>query len=156
MSNNKRKPLTEEHKAKLREKALERKNVAKELKTEETIDLSNTKAENKPIKGLGDVVEKITKFFGIEPCDKCIKRKEKMNTFEFLRLMDTPTYDEVEMLKRTVVSKVLLEEDKKDFFAMYNRLFKRNVKVCNCPGVILGMVETLNEFIDINIDPSED
>jgi hypothetical protein len=155
MSNNKRKPMSQETKDKLRQKAMERKNSAKEIKTEENIDISNTTPTDKPIKGLGDVVEKITKFFGIEPCDKCIKRKEKMNTFEFLRLIDTPTYDEVEMLRRTVLSKTLLEEDKKPFFEMYNRLFKRNVKVCNCPGVILGMVETLQEFIDINTDPSE-
>jgi hypothetical protein len=155
MSNKKRQPLTEEHKEKLRQKALERKNSAKEIKTEENIDISNIEATNKPIKGLGDAIEKITKFIGIEPCEKCLKRKELANQFEFLKLKDTPTYDEVEMLKVITQTKSVTQEQKQPLFEMYNRLFSKKLRVCNCPGTIKGMIETLNEFIDINIDPSE-
>ena len=30
-------------------------------------------------KGLGDVIEAITKKFGIKPCPSCLKRKKKLN-----------------------------------------------------------------------------
>jgi len=150
-----RKPMSEATKEKLRQKALERKLGQKELKTEEAIDISNIEVvDSKPIKGLGDVVEKITKFFGIEPCGECIKRKEWMNQFQFFKLRTEPTFDDVALLRRVTISKKVEQEDKQNLFSMYNRLFATNLRVCNCPGTILGMVETLNEFIDINKLPS--
>tara|TARA_R110000868_G_scaffold102972_1_gene283628 strand:- start:489 stop:818 length:330 start_codon:yes stop_codon:yes gene_type:complete len=33
----------------------------------------------KKIKGLGDVIAKVTEAVGIEPCDGCNQRKEKLN-----------------------------------------------------------------------------
>lgn len=152
---NKRKPMSEDTKAKLRQKAQERKSGQKELKTEEAIDISSIEVvDSKPVKGFGDVVEKITKFFGIETCEKCIKRRDWMNQFQFFKLKSDPTFDDVALLKRVTLSKKVEQEDKQDFFEMYNRLFSQNLRVCNCPGTVAGMVETLNEFIDINKIPS--
>lgn len=40
----------------------------------------------KQIKGAGDIVAKITKFVGIEPCEACNRRREKWNTMFPIRV----------------------------------------------------------------------
>jgi hypothetical protein len=60
------------------------------------------KRTKKPIQGVGDVIEKITTFLGVQPCDKCKERKEDYN-FNFpirlYRSMRLPTEQEYKEYK---------------------------------------------------------
>jgi hypothetical protein len=40
----------------------------------------NWYTEHKKSKGLGDTIEKITQFFGVESCDACKLRRDFLNT----------------------------------------------------------------------------
>jgi hypothetical protein len=48
------------------------------------------------MQGLGDLVAKVTTFFGIEPCEACLERKRKLN--ELFPFILPPTDKELEFL----------------------------------------------------------
>lgn len=44
-----------------------------------SLDFILKNVNGKPMRGLGDVVEKVTKSVGVKPCSSCKKRKEEWN-----------------------------------------------------------------------------
>lgn len=42
-------------------------------------DLRDVPREKKRIRGLGDVIHRVTSFLGIKHCSECEKRRERMN-----------------------------------------------------------------------------
>jgi hypothetical protein len=42
-------------------------------------DLRDVPRENQRIRGLGDVIHRVTSFLGFKHCSECEKRRERMN-----------------------------------------------------------------------------
>lgn len=119
----------------------------------EEIDLTskeNQSDQTLPTSGLGDVIAKVTTALGIEPCEGCEKRKQSLNSaFHWLRTSREYTDEEITFI-RTVESKSSMTNDEANFlFALYNQIFPspRRLERCNCPGLILKIIQRLSDFI---------
>jgi hypothetical protein len=102
------------------------------------------------ITGAGDVIAKVTKLFGIEPCDECIKRRDEINSWSTMQIFYTPTYDEIKFLKGVRDEKILRSEFKTKFFTLYNTTFKKSIKECNCAGTVLSMVQNFDKHFKLD------
>lgn len=115
---------------------------------------------NKEEVGLGTMVEKVTKFFGIQPCESCNKRKDALNTFKLFPHLrkDIRELNSEELQLMVIVNKkALIENDNVNaLFKLYNDLFKTNLKRCNCPGLVKTMIERINVIINIQNDNLQD
>jgi len=86
-------------------------------------------AKKRKIKGAGDVIEAVTKFIGIQPCEKCKKRKEDYN-FQFpirlhqsMRLPTEQEYNEYKEFQQTRTL-TLSNEKRKWLCKIYADIFK--------------------------------
>lgn len=106
--------------------------MAKKKKTEEST----------PIEGLGDVVKTITNFLGFETCDDCEQRRQKLNKmFPFLKKnAGEITQEEIIYLR---ASKEINKIDTGRLTKIYNRVYKTNVKPCNCPATMRDLLDKL-------------
>lgn len=115
-------------------------------KKEKPIDLSNE--QEAPVMGVGDLIKKITSFMGIEPCDECERRKEKLNSmFSFLkRTKRDLTSTEVEMIKGIIKTNKV--ENSGEIFRIYNEVFGLHTQPCQCVGIIKDIVFKLGRVIE--------
>ena len=99
-----------------------------------------------PIQGAGDIVGRMTDFFGIKKCVGCKNRENDWNKmFPFLKPKRELTEEEIEIVERvTIESKFIDKEDKDNFFNIYNEVFNSKIQRCDCPGLIKTMLERLN------------
>lgn len=96
-----------------------------------------------PIEGLGDVIKKITNFIGIETCDSCEERRKKLNKlFPYTKTYTIETTD-IDFIKRIKSNNLISYEDKIHLFSVYNRVFRKNVAICNCSGLVYDMIDKL-------------
>lgn len=105
-------------------------------------------ARPKKIKGIGDVIAAGTSALGIEPCDGCNKRKEKLNQLfpfgieEFSDIEKEYLGTFFESNKETLDSK-----DQKQILDIYFRVFRvKPFDPCiNCSGVWKSIVNKLKK-----------
>jgi len=105
-------------------------------------------ARHKKIKGLGDVVAKITEAVGIEPCEGCNKRKEKLNQL-FPFGIEELTEEERSYLGTFFESdkQELNAKDQKQILDIYFRVFRvKPFDPCtNCSGVWKSIINKLRK-----------
>ncbi len=102
----------------------------------------------KKIKGLGDLIAAGTSVIGIEPCDGCNKRKEKLNQLfpfgieEFSDIEKEYLGTFFESNKETLDSK-----DQKQILDIYFRVFRvKPFDPCtNCSGVWNSIIKKLKK-----------
>lgn len=100
--------------------------------------------------GLGDTIASITKAIGIEPCEGCKSRQERYNKlFPWLKLSRDYTQDEVDFIRSISSRQTMKNDEVNRLFDLYNSVFpSRNpVKRCNCPGMIIKMIQRLESFL---------
>jgi hypothetical protein len=102
----------------------------------------------KEITGIGDVVEKITKFFGVKKCDACEQRRLDWNRkYPWLNYesMGKLTHEEEEILAAAKSSPIVPYATAQGIFDAYNKYFaaKRPVRFCQCSGLFRTMLERL-------------
>jgi len=109
---------------------------------EQSVDLSGVKVKEES-KGLGDTIKSITSALGIEPCESCNKRAEKLNKwFPYLkRDVRDLTETETELVKRASSTHTIEWKDVKSLFVLYNDVFGAKLEVCRCPGLLSKIVE---------------
>jgi hypothetical protein len=122
---------------------------------EDQIDLTQNVAPETelPSTGLGDTVAKITKFFGIEPCDGCKSRQARYNKlFPYLNPSRHLDEEETVFIDKLKAKNRMESEEANRLFSLYNQIFvSRNpVQRCNCPGTILKLIERLHVLAHIN------
>ena len=108
---------------------------------EETLDLTNVEpTPSNEIKGLGDVIKKVTEFFGIEQCDKCKLRQSEYNAkYPFTRKANPMDDNDIQFIKRIMPLSIIGQADKEYIFHLYNKIFRTNEVVCNCSSKIVAM-----------------
>lgn len=95
-------------------------------------------------KGLGDVVKIATDALGIEQCEGCVQRQELLNNLIPFGENDTSISDaDRGVLLRLKNKDVKSSTDRHYLFSLYNRVFKDNLKVCQCQDQINEMIEKL-------------
>ena len=129
--------------------------MAKKKKQEEAkaIDLTQETSQEVPSMGLGDTIAKITKFFGIEPCEGCKSRQAQFNKlFPYLNPIRHLTQEEVAFIDKVNTQKMMQNDEANRLFSLYNEVFpsKRPIQRCNCPGTILKLIERLHLLAHIN------
>jgi activator of HSP90 ATPase len=112
------------------------------------------KLNTEPSKGLGDTIAKITTTLGIEPCESCNKRKEKLNTlFPWMRHdIREVTQDEIELMNKINSNHIIQNADVVSLFKLYNSLFGLKVQKCSCPGLIRRIIGRINDVINTQND----
>lgn len=114
----------------------------------EVMDLTEAKAPE-TVKGLGDVVKKVTKVLGIEECEDCEKRRKKLNKmFPYTkRVKETLTEEDITFVKS--IEKKLTKEQRITLGSIYDRVFGTKTRECSsCPGIYKGILERLNVQIE--------
>ena len=105
-------------------------------------------SRHKKIKGLGDVVATITEAVGIEPCEGCNKRKEKLNQL-FPFGIEEFTEEERNYLGMFFESdkQELNATDQKQILDIYFRVFRvKPFDPCtNCSGVWKSIINKLRK-----------
>ena len=102
-----------------------------------------------PVKGLGDIVSKITQTLGIEECEGCKERKKLFNSiFNWLRATRELTDDEKTFVNDLASRKKMDSDERNRLFSLYNVITKSNVSICNCPGLVSQLIARLQGFID--------
>jgi hypothetical protein len=101
--------------------------------------------------GLGDTIAKITKAIGIEPCESCNRRKQKLNTiFPWMKQdIRQLTEEELYLMQEINSSKIIHNQNIIALFKLYNNIFSLKIERCNCPGLIKRMVGRINQVIAI-------
>lgn len=96
-----------------------------------------------PLTGVGDVIAKVTTFFGVEPCADCLMRKAKLNKmFSFLRSVQRDlTADEIKYVYEIERTKYV--PDGNAFVALFNEIYGTKQKPCNCPGIYKDILEKM-------------
>lgn len=104
----------------------------------------------KKIKGVGDIIATVTDAVGIEPCEGCKKRQEKLNKMfpiGALELNDNEreylgTFFETE-------KKELNKEEQKELLEIYFRTYRiKPFEPCNgCPGVWKSIINKLKKLL---------
>lgn len=122
------------------------------IRSKKTIDILNKEYEEHSLKnmktsGLGDLIGKVTNKLGIEECEGCKKRKEKLNKlFPWLKSKREYTEEEnewvIDLGKRTQMS----GEESNRLFKLYNEITGNKIQKCMCPGMHKVMVERLQKF----------
>jgi len=104
--------------------------------------------------GLGDTIAKVTEFFGIKPCDKCIERKKFLNKkYTSLELSRDVTEEEVLFMEKLNKRPGYIEsEDINPLFNLYNSLFNKTLRACRCGSVIAQIVRILNNSFKAHKD----
>jgi hypothetical protein len=102
----------------------------------------------KQISGLGDVIEKVTSFFGIKKCDECERRRQEFNKrypWTNYENMEKLSQEEDEILAKAKESPIVPYEIAKAIFDIYNKHYKPRtpVKFCQCGGLFKTMLERL-------------
>ena len=108
----------------------------------ESVDLTK-ETSKEPVKGLGDVIKSVTSALGIETCEKCEERRQKLNkAFSFLKTVKRNlTDEEIESLLLMEANKRI--EDGISFVKLYNDVFGTNLKPCNCPSIYKELLSKL-------------
>lgn len=93
-------------------------------------------------KGLGDTIKKITRWFGIEPCDACEARAKKLNQmFSYLKRVTRPiTEEEAEQIETWKTTKKV---DIIPLTNLYNEIFGDKQKPSSCVPCNKTMLEKL-------------
>jgi hypothetical protein len=110
--------------------------------------MGNRKPKPK-LKGLGDVVEKVTTAIGIEPCDGCEKRKEVLNKlfpFGVKELSDDQKQFLQELFKTE--PKELSTQQQKEILGIYFDIYKvQPFEPCvGCSGVWRTILKRLKKL----------
>ena len=107
-------------------------------------------ARRKKISGAGDIIATITEAVGIEPCDGCNKRKEKLNRLFPIGALDLKD-DEREYLETLFASnpKDLNKEMQDRISSIYFRCYRvKPFDPCtNCSGVWLSFIKKLKKLL---------
>ena len=108
----------------------------------ESVDLTK-ETSKEPVKGLGDVIKKITDTLSIPTCEKCEERRQKLNkAFSFLKTVKRDlTDEEIESLLLMEANKRI--EDGASFVKLYNDVFFFFLKPCNCPSIYKELLSKL-------------
>lgn len=122
-------------------KKIAQQKVSEGLK-KESVDLTK-ETSKEPVKGLGDVIKSVTSALGIETCEKCEERRQKLNkAFSFLKTVKRElTDEEIESLLLMEANKRI--EDGTSFVKLYNDVFGTRVKPCNCPSIYKELLSKL-------------
>lgn len=124
------------------------KKTKKEVNTdninEGVIDITDVES-NKETTGLGDVIESVTSFLGIETCAECEERRKKLNKmFPFTKNAKEITNEEDKEFIRNLKERgKLSKEEVNKIMELMNTYFGMKVKFCNCPGLFKGYIEKL-------------
>lgn len=106
-------------------------------------------AKRKKVKGLGDVIAKVTEAIGIEPCDGCNERKEVLNKL-FPFGVEELTTDEKEYLTAFFeTDKVELSTvEQKELLNIYFRAYRVApfAPCIGCSGVWKSIVKKLKKL----------
>ena len=128
------------------------KKILEELsKNSETNEMSiDTTVDDgtKKISGLGDVIEKVTSFFGIKKCDSCEQRRKDFNkAYPWVNYesMDKLNEEEEEVLRIAKSNPIVEFEIANKIFQIYNKKYKQRtpVKFCQCAGLFRTLLERL-------------
>jgi hypothetical protein len=103
----------------------------------------------KKITGLGDVVATITSSVGIEPCEGCKKRQERLN-----KLFSIGVEDLIESEKTFLQEffakeqNELSKETQNELLDIYFRVYRiKSVAICSgCPGVWKSIIKKLKKL----------
>jgi hypothetical protein len=90
-------------------------------------------------KGLGDTIAKVTKWAGVEPCDACKKRQNKLNKWipynSVKGEMTQEQFDQWERFKKDWNGKSLTTDQQVLVSDIYNSVMHKNFEPCiNCRG----------------------
>ena len=98
--------------------------------------------------GIGDMIAKITKAVGLQPCESCERRREKLNQmFSFLtKTKKDLTPDEIQYINQINATNKI--DNNVVFFKLYNSVFGTHMQSCNCPPVMKEMLFKLNKVIE--------
>lgn len=106
------------------------------------------------IKGLGDIVAKVTKFVGIVPCEKCKERQAKWNN-AFPTRLKPRELTESELLEwreyQTKRTLRLSNEQRKWLCKIYSEVFRQPYyEPCpNCDAApYLRMIERMDKIVE--------
>lgn len=107
-------------------------------------DMDLSKETVKPITtGVGDVIKNITSSLGIESCEDCEARREKLNRmFSFLRSVKRDLTEEECNYVLDVEAKKNIPESLY-FVKLYNEVFGTKVKPCQCPALYRDFLSKL-------------
>lgn len=102
----------------------------------------------KKLSGLGDVIANITTAIGIEPCEGCEQRRNKLNEL-FPFGIEEYTNEEREYLGTFFDANKdeLNNKEQKELLDIYFRVFRvKPFKPCtNCPGVWVSIIKKLKK-----------
>lgn len=105
---------------------------------------------SKKITGVGDVIATITESVGIEPCDGCNKRKEKLNKLFPIGALDLEE-EEREYLGTLFASNPpeLTKENQRVMLNAYFRCYRvKPFEPCtNCSGVWKSIIKKLKKLL---------
>lgn len=103
----------------------------------------------KKVKGVGDVIAKVTEAVGIVPCDGCNERKEKLNKL-FPLGHEELTEDEKTYLKKYFANDELVLAQ--ELLEIYFRVFRKTPQTIEKgnPGVWINASKKLKTIYDEN------
>lgn len=108
------------------------------------------KLDAEEITGLGDVISKITKTLGIEECESCIRRRNKLNNI--LPWMQSNirkiTDEEIQLMNEINSHYIIQNHNVIKLFKLYNSIFGTKTERCNCPGLIKRLIGRINAEIN--------
>lgn len=94
--------------------------------------VKHTKNKRK-IKGAGDVIKVVTNVLGIEQCDECLVRQEKLNKmFPFTKKANTINNEDCEFVES--IGRVIKADERRRFEQLYRDTFNEKFVSCNCPS----------------------
>lgn len=100
------------------------------------------------IGGLGDLIAKVTDSLGIEKCEGCEKRQDKLNhLMPWLKVSRELTEDEKEFIRFIQQKQIIQSNDVNRLFVLYNEIYYAKNKRCNCPELIGKMIQRLNDIL---------
>lgn len=104
----------------------------------------------KKLTGLGDVIKTVTDAIGIEQCDGCVERQNKLNIMiPFEEVQDLPLeQNEIEFLMRVKDNIINSSVDQEYIFQVYNRVTGSSLKQCICPSLIEKLKHDLIKLIN--------
>ena len=115
---------------------------------------------DKSIKGLGDVVEKVTEATGIKKVVKkvfgddcgCNERKQKLNqifSFKPVECFTEKQFNQWTQFRNRPNKDKLTAEDQDFVIKMMENLFKRTTKSCStCGGIIIKFMQTIDKYYE--------
>ena len=106
-------------------------------------------AKNNKPKGIGDVVANITKAVGIEPCDGCKQRQEKLNKLFPFGVEDLTDEEKTYLQNFFKEEKQsLTTEEQKKILNIYFRVYRiKPFEPCiGCSGVWVSIIKKLKKL----------